>query len=179
MRARLIFIAVALFLVAGFAGLNWSEFNRTAPLSFGIFVTDAALGMVMLLAVAVTLLAWLVSSAIHESRYLHESHRHAKALQAQRDLADKAEASRFTDLRQQLDTHLRDNRQRETIASTEFEKSVLQGHRDLRTQMEQMSRALSARMGELESRMEARLDRVQPAVQPPVIDIPPRQPVNL
>jgi hypothetical protein len=178
MRARLIFIAVALFLLAGFAGLNWSEFSRTAPLSFGVFVTEASLGMVMLFALGFTLVAWLLSSAMHESRYMLESHRHAKALQAQRDLADKAEASRFTDLRQQLDTHLRENRQREAIAQTEFEKSMVQSQRELRTQLEQMSRGLAGRLGELEGRLEARLDRVQPLAQP-VVDVPPRERVKL
>ena len=178
MRARLIFIAVALFLLAGFAGLNWSEFSRTTPLSFGAFVTEASLGMVMLFALGLTLVAWLLSSAMHESRYILEAHRHSKALQAQRDLAEKAEASRFTDLRQQLDTHLRENRQREAIAATEFEKSMVQSQRELRTQLEQMSRAFAGRLGELEGRLEARLDRVQPLAQP-VVDVPPRERVKL
>jgi hypothetical protein len=169
MRARLIFIVVALALLAGFAALNWSEFNRITPLSFGILVTDAALGMVLLSALGATLLAWLISSAMHESRYMLESHRHGKALQAQRDLADKAEASRFTDLRQHIDMHLRENRQREAIAATEFEKAMVQSQRELRIQLEQMSRSLDTRLAELQGRMEGRLDRVQP-----VVDVPPR-----
>jgi hypothetical protein len=174
MRARLIFIAVALFVLAGFAGLNWSEFTRTAPLSFGVLVTEAALGMVLLFALGATLIAWLLSSAMHESRYMLESHRHAKALQAQRNLADKAEASRFTDLRQQLETHLRDNRQRDAIAATELEKAMVQSQRELRNQLEQMSRVLAGRLGELEGRIEARLERVQPLVQP-AVDVTPRE----
>ena len=79
--------------------------------------------------------------------------------EAQRDLADKAEASRFTDLRQHLDTHLRENRQREAIAATEFEKAMVQSQRELRTQLEQMNRTLAARLGEIDSRLE----RVQSA----------------
>lgn len=169
MRARLIFIVIAMALVAGFAALNWSEFNRTSPLSFGLVITEAAIGMVMLIALGVTLIAWLLSSAMQESRYMLDSHRHAKALQAQRDLADKAETSRFTDLRQQLDTHLRENRQREAIVATEFEKSMIQSNRELRNQLEQMGRTLTTRLGELESRIDARLDRGQPAAAQPVV----------
>jgi hypothetical protein len=46
---------------------------------------------------------WLQGSVLMEAR------RHAKEMQAQRDLADKAEASRFTELRTVLeDLHARD-----------------------------------------------------------------------
>jgi hypothetical protein len=178
MRPRLFFIIAALVLVGAFAALNWTEFTRTTPLNFGLFATDAALGMVMLAAIGITLIVFLLSSALHESRMMFDSHRHAKALQAQRDLAEKAEASRFTDLRQQLDTHLRENRQREAIAQTEFEKSMVQSQRELRNQLEQMSRTLAGRLGELEGRIEARLDRVQP-LGPTVTDVPPRERVKL
>jgi len=174
MRARLFFIVVALVLVAGFAALNWPEFTRTTPLNFGAFITDASVGLVMLAVFGLTLLAWLIGSAMHESRFMMESHRHAKALQAQRDLADKAEASRFTDLRQQLDTHLRENRQRDALAATEFEKSLMQSHRELRSQLEQVGRTLDTRLGELEIRIEARLDRVQP-----VAELSPREHVKV
>jgi hypothetical protein len=180
MRARLIFIVVALALLAGFAALNWSEFNRITPLSFGVLVTDAALGMVLLFALGATLLAWLISSAMHESRYMLESHRHAKALQAQRDLADKAEASRFTDLRQHIDMHLRDNRQREAIAATEFEKAMVQSQRELRAQLDQMTRILDSRLGEFENRLGPRVERTHTVVEQPVVDnAPPRERVKL
>jgi len=179
MRPRLIFIVAALVLVAGFAALNWSEFTRSAPLSFGVFVAEASLGLVMLAALGLTLVVFLLSSAIHESRMMLDSHRHTKALQAQRNLAEKAEASRFTDLRQQLDAHLRENRQRETIAATEFEKSMVQSQRELRNQLEQMSRTLAGRLGELEGRIEARLERVQPLGQSTAVDATPRERVKL
>jgi ABC-type Zn2+ transport system substrate-binding protein/surface adhesin len=105
----------------------------------------------------------LLGSAMQESRHMRETSRHAKTLQAQRDLAEKAEASRFTDLRQQLELHLRDNRQRETIVATEFEKAVVQSQRELRNQLDAINRTLDGRLNELESRLEARLERLQPA----------------
>lgn len=179
MRPRLLFIVVALLLLAGFAAMNWSEFNRITPLSFGIFVTDAALGMVMLVVVGITLVAWLLSSAMNESRYMIETNRHAKALQAQRDLADKAETSRFHELRQQLETHLKDNRQRDAITSTEFERMSMQAHRDLGAQIEQLGRTLATRLADLENRIDGRVDRVPPTVHPEVIDVPPRDRVKL
>ena len=162
MRARLLFLVLAILLVAGFAAQNWPEFMRTSPLTFGVVQEQAPLGLIMLGALGVTLLVFLLSSAMQESRYLMESSRHARSLQAQRDLAEKAEASRFTDLRQQLDAHLRDNRQRDTIAATELEKAMVQSQRELRNQLEQINRTLDARLGELEGRLESRLERLQP-----------------
>ncbi|MDB5875136.1 MAG: hypothetical protein JWQ07_4578 [Ramlibacter sp.] len=178
MRARLIFIVAAIVLVFGFAALNWSELSRTAPLSFGVFVTEASVGLVMLAILGITLLAFLFSSAMHESRHMLLSHRHTKALQAQRDLADKAEASRFTDLRQLLDTHMRESResrQQLALAASEAEKAMAQTQRELRNQIEQMSRVFAGRLSELEGRMDTRLERMQH----PVTDTTPREPVKL
>ena len=164
--------------------MNWPDFTRTTPMSFGVFTIEGSVGLFMLAAFGLTILVMLLSGAMQESRYMLESHRHAKALQVQRDLADKAEASRFTELRQYLDTHLRDNRGREAIAATEFEKSMVQSQRDLRSQVEQMSRSLDARLAELQGRIDARLDRVQPVVEVPprpldvhprASDLPPRE----
>ena len=123
MRARLLFIIVAILLVAGFAAQNWPEFQRTAPLNFGVVVSNAPLGVILLGVLLVSLLVFLISSAVQESRHLMEHRRHAKSLEAQRDLADKAEASRFTDLRQHIDTHLRESRQREAIGRDGIRKS--------------------------------------------------------
>jgi uncharacterized integral membrane protein len=162
MRARLLFLFIAILLVAGFAAQNWPEFLRTSPLTFGVVQEEAPLGLIMLAALGVTLLVFLLSSAMQESRFLIESSRHAKSLQAQRDLAEKAEVSRFTDLRQQLDAHLRENRQHESIVATEFEKVVVQNQRELRNQLDQISRTLDARLGELEGRIESRFERLQP-----------------
>ena len=175
MRARLLFLVVAILLVAGFAAQNWPEFMRTAPLNFGVVVEEAPLGLIMLAIFGITLLAFLLSSAIQESRYLSESRRHAKTLQAQRDLAEKAEASRFTDLRHQLDTHLRENRQRESIAATELEKAMIQAQREMRNQLDAIHRALDGRLTELENRIEARMERLQPATG---TDVAPREHVK-
>jgi DNA anti-recombination protein RmuC len=158
MRARLVVLLVAILVVAGFAALNWSEFLRPVPLSFGLTVSEAPLGLIMLVLLGITLLAFLVSSAYQQTQNLIESRHHAKALSAQRDLAEKAEASRFTDLRQHIDSQLREMRQHEVIAASEFEKAMVQAQRELRTQLEQMNRTLSARLGEFEAHLNARVD---------------------
>jgi hypothetical protein len=192
MRARLLFIVLAGVVVAGLAALNWGEVTRTSRLNFGLILTDAPLAGILLAILAVTLIVFLVSSAIQESRNLIAWNRHAKELQAQRDLADKAEASRFTDLRQHIDSTLRESRQRDALAGGEFEKSMLQSHRDLRAQLDAMNRTLLARLAELESRVDHRTtvvdqgvpvrDRTLGEVRPGEVhptDVPPRSRMNV
>ncbi|MES2940865.1 MAG: hypothetical protein V4864_24515 [Pseudomonadota bacterium] len=168
MRARVVLLIVAILLVAGFASLNWNEFNRTTPLSFGVLVMDAPLGMVMLVLLSIALLAFLVSSAVDRTANLVESRRYAKSLDAQRALAESAETSRFTDLRLHMDNQLRELKQHDTIAATEFEQRALNTNRELRAHMDTFHRSLMSRLNELENRIDSRLGGTRAAEVLPV-----------
>ena len=152
MRSRLVLLVVAILLVAGFAALNWSEVMRPSPLLFGAFVADAPLGAILLGLLAVAVVAFVLSAGTIRTRSLLESRHHYKELEAQRLLADKAEASRFTELRQYLDENLRELRERDKVFTTEMQ-------RELRAQAETSNRMLAARLNELEHRMETRFER--------------------
>lgn len=160
MRSRAILLIVAILLVAAFAALNWSEIIRPSPLLFGPIVMDAPLGAILLGLLALATIAFIISAGAIRTQSLMESREHHKTLEAQRALADKAEASRFTDLRQHLDLQLRELRERDGLAATEFQKSVVDGQRELRTQLEQINRTLAARLSEMEHRLETRFERV-------------------
>jgi uncharacterized membrane protein YccC len=177
MRGRLAFIILAALVVAGIAALNWPEITRPGTTSFGVVDTTLPPGVVMLVLIGIVLAVFLVSSAIQESRYLLEHRRHSRALQAQRELAEKAEASRFTDLRQHLDSHLRETRQRESITATEFEKTVMQSQRELQRQLDQINHTLATRLGEIETRLPAREVRAAPVE--PATDVPARDRVRM
>lgn len=159
MRSRTILLVVAILLVAGFAALNWNEIVRPAPLLFGPVVADAPLGLILLSVLGLTLVLFLVSTAAMRTQSLIDYRHHQKTLEAQRDLADKAEASRFIELRQHLDQHLKDMRERDAIAASEFDKAMLQSRRELQAQMETVNRTLAARLNELEHRLESRFER--------------------
>lgn len=160
MRTRTVLLVVAILLVAAFAALNWSEIVRPTQLSFGLFTTDAPLGGLLLAALAIVLVLFLAATAAMRTQYMLEYRQHQKELEAQRELADKAEASRFVDLRTHLDSHLKEMRDRDAIAATEFDKAMLNSQREVRTQMEQMNRMISARLNELEHRLELRFERM-------------------
>ena len=169
MRTRTTLLVVAILLVAGFAALNWSEIVRPTPLSFGLMVMDAPLGLILLAMLGLTLILFLAASAAMRTQSLLDYRTHQKTLEAQRDLADKAEASRFTDLRQHLDTHLKEMRERDAIATSEFDKAMLQSRREVQTQMEQMNRMLSARLNEMEQRLAGRAAMPMPPVRNDVV----------
>lgn len=160
MRARFILLVLAILAVAGFAAQNWSEITRSSPLNFGIVQSEASMGLILLGLLGLTLVLFLISAITSRTQNLIEARQHARQMHAQRELADKAEASRFTDLRQLLETHLRESRQRDTIQHTEFEKALTQHQKDTRTQIEHLSSVLATRMGEMETRIETRLQRM-------------------
>src|SRR6478735_9255420 len=138
MRTRAILLVLAVLAVAAFAALNWGEFLRSSPLLFGPVVMDAPLGLIMLTILALATIAFVLTSAAIRTGSLIESRQHFNTLEAQRALADTAEASRFTELRSHLDTQLRELRQRDAITAAEFEKASVQNQRELRTHLEQM-----------------------------------------
>ena len=85
--------------IAGLALLNWDALSVVTAVSVGLATFDAPLGLLMLgltALLAVLLVAYVLSL---QGSVLLETRRHTKEMQAQRELADKAEASRFTELR--------------------------------------------------------------------------------
>lgn len=102
MPLRTLLLLLFIALIAGFAALNWAAFATPVPLSLAVTTVEAPLGLVMLGLVVLVTLAFLGYVAVFQGRLLLETRRHAKELQAQRQLADQAEASRFTELRSLL-----------------------------------------------------------------------------
>jgi uncharacterized integral membrane protein len=172
MRARLILLVLAILLVAGFAAQNWAEFNRPSPLNVGVTTVQAPLGLILLIALGLALLVFIAAAASLRTRSLIESRQQSRALHAQRELADKAEASRFTDLRQMLDTHLRENRG----VTPDLEKSLAQHQRELRNQLEQMYHLLTSRLTELERRLDSRSPRLSESTMPGRVEATPVAP---
>ena len=132
--------AIVFFLVLVFVGLfaliNWTVFSALTPLSLGFTTVQAPLGLIMLglvVFLCVLFTVWVISL---QANSLMDARRQTKELQAQRDLADKAEASRFTELRSELLARL-DRLQRESALT-----------------LEQSGNSVAAHIGQLEDRLE-------------------------
>lgn len=105
-RALAVVIIVALVLLALFAVLNWGALTAPTVLSFFGATVQAPLGLILLLtAVAFALLSF-VYGAVQRTAMLLEARRHAQALEAQRRLAEDAEASRLNELRADMQREL-------------------------------------------------------------------------
>ncbi len=158
MRARWILLVLAVTAAAVVTLLNWAEFSRPSPLNLVWRTVDAPLALVLLGLLALTVVVSLASGIALRARQRRHEHDHAQALKTQRDLADRAEASRFIDLRQALDAHVRESRDRERGLSNALEQVLQRQHRETRTQLEGLHRALGTRLGEMEARLEQRLE---------------------
>lgn len=156
MRTRTIVLIVAIVLMAGFAALNMDEFTRPALLSLGFTTVQAPLGLVMLVLLGAALLLFLATTLYLQSTHLLETRQTARELHAQRELADKAEASRFTELRGYLETQALAAQQREAAHATVLSERLAQSQQALAARIDQSDNTLAAYIGELEDRLERR-----------------------
>ncbi|MES2910987.1 MAG: hypothetical protein V4718_06350 [Pseudomonadota bacterium] len=154
MRAKTIILIIAIVLVAGFAALNIDEFTRASVLSLGFTTIQVPLGMVMLLLLVIATVAFLASTVYMQSANLLETRKYARELAVQRELADKAEASRFTELRSFIDAQSAAALQRESANNTVLAERLAQTQTALLDRLEQSDNATAAYMGQLEDRLQ-------------------------
>lgn len=106
MQLRNVLLIIVLLAVAVFAALNWGVITTPTTLSLGFAEVQAPLGLVLLGMLAILTALFLFYLVYLQTSVLLEHRRHARELEAQRQLADEAEASRFTELRTHLDARL-------------------------------------------------------------------------
>ena len=166
MRFRTILLVLAILLISGFVALNVDEFTRISTLSLGFTTIQVSLGLIMLALLIATLVIFLASTLYIQSRNVLEARTHTRELNAQRELADKAEASRFTELRAYLEAQVVAEQQRETALGTVLADRFAQQQQVLLARMEQMDNTLAAYMGELEERLRQRTSAVSYNLSP-------------
>ena len=99
MNFRTIHLLLVVAAIAALAALNWYTLSAMTVVSFGVMTLEAPLGLIML-GLTVLLAAFFLFYMLSlQGSVLMDTRRHTKEMQAQRELADKAEASRFTELR--------------------------------------------------------------------------------
>ncbi len=146
MHYRTIAVLIVLLLIAALAALNLSTLMTPTVISLGFMTWEAPLALV-LLGLCGVLVAILIAYIFYmQGGLLLETRRHTKEMQTQRELADKAEASRFTELRQYLEAE----HQRTLAQIADVKTTVL-------SRMEQSDNATAAYVGELDDRMQRRV----------------------
>ena len=104
MHFRTIVLSLIVLAIALLAALNWTALATPSQVELGLTTVQAPLGLIMLALTVLLGIFFIVYVLSLQSSVLLETRRHTKEMQAQRELADKAEASRFTELRAVLET---------------------------------------------------------------------------
>ena len=166
LRALILFF-VLVFVVL-FAAINWVVFTALTPISLGFTTVQAPLPM-LLLGAFVFISVWFVVWALQlQGKAMLEARRLSKDLQAQRELADKAEASRFTELQTFLAAELARINQSGLDARAAVNARFDQLRREQQVALEEATNGISAHLGELEDRLERSHGLAAEIDRPPV-----------
>ena len=157
MKIRTFLLLLTLAVVVLFAALNWSTFVTPTALSLGVTEVQAPFGLVMLGLMAFMAVLFLVFIVYLQSGVLLEARRNARELHNHRELADKAEASRFTELREYLSAELQALAQQNVEFRTAMLARTEQLERELQATVEQSGNTLAAYVGELGDRLDRQL----------------------
>ena len=147
MSLRSLILLVVGVLILIFVGVNWTEMTRPTDLSLIVTDVHAPLGLVLLGIMVLLAVLFIGLIAYTQAAVLMETRRQSKELAAQRELADKAELSRFTELRSHLDAEV-----------SKLSESVHRQSQDL------MSRVDRAEMGLRERPIDENIGRLVKAV---------------
>jgi len=156
MHVRTITISITILAIAALAALNWAALSAPASVSLGVASIEAPLGLIMLGLTTLLGAVFLAYVFYLHSSVMLEARRHNKEMTAQRELADKAEASRFTELRVFLEAQ-----QQQELAAQKESAAALSARLDqlekaLEARAEQSDNGIAAQIGELEDRLERR-----------------------
>ena len=155
MKLPSIALLVLLGLVALFTALNWAAFSAPSQLSLIVTTVQAPLGVLLLILMGAITAAFLAFLVYLQTSSTLETRRLAKELKSQRELADSAEASRFTELRNFLAQELAALRNLSADSDAKLTARVDALEQALRTDIEHAGNTLAAYIGELEHRLDS------------------------
>lgn len=154
MKVKTVLLLVFILLVAGLVALNLEEVLRPTTLNLGLASVEAPLGLVMLGLTGLVVLVAMTVMVLNQTTHLMEVRKISKEATEQRHLADKAEASRFVELREFLQQELQALATREQEAEVRLNQRLDQMQKQLSDVIEQTGNGLNAGLGELEDRLE-------------------------
>lgn len=154
MRIRTLLLITLILLIAGFVALNVESILQPTTLYLGVTDLQAPLGLVMLGLLVAVLVLFLLALAYFQTAHLMEVRRITRETAEQRTLADKAEASRFTELREFLRTELQSAATRDAALSDRLVQKIDSVGAGLATTIEHTGNGISANLGEIEDRLD-------------------------
>jgi hypothetical protein len=132
MRAFSLSLLILFALLAAFVMLNWPALATPAALDLGFVDVGGSPGLVLLFFLVATTALFTLYITVLQAGVIVEARRLTREAKADRELADSAEASRFTELR----------------------GVVERLGKDLEAKLEESTGSLSAHLGEIEDRLD-------------------------
>ena len=148
MKSRVALLTLVIVVIGYLGFFNFATLAQNVPTSLGFTTVEAPLGLILLALTTLMAIFFVAYVIAMQGAWLLESRAHTKEMAAQRELADKAEASRFTELRSAIES-LHKEEERRLMDRMD----VLESHLQARAQESDNSTA--AYVGQLEQQMRA------------------------
>lgn len=150
MSIRSLLLLIFGLALAAFAVANWGLIVQPTELSLLVSTVSAPLGLVLLGFMLVMAAIFIAVIAYMQTTLLMEGRRHTKELATQRELANKAEASRFTELKTFVAEELV-RLSRERVEGAQQLQTRLDGMQaTLMQRVDEQANSLAASVGQLE-----------------------------
>ncbi|ODU11057.1 MAG: hypothetical protein ABS91_02715 [Thiobacillus sp. SCN 64-35] len=150
-----IVILVVLLLLAVFRLANWSVLSSPATLSFIVFDVEGPLGVILLGAMLIVVGLFILYALALRTNMLIESRHHNQELQAQRKLAETAEASRLIELRTQIEREFADVR----ATVRELSEQIDRNEQSVKQSLDEAANGLAALVAEVDDKIDRALAR--------------------
>lgn len=150
-----IVILVVLLLLAVFSLANWSVLSSPATLSFIVFDVEGPLGVILLGAMLIVVGLFILYALALRTNMLIESRHHNQELQAQRKLAETAEASRLIELRTQIEREFVDVR----ATVRELSEQIDRNEQSVKQSLDEAANGLAALVAEVDDKIDRALAR--------------------
>lgn len=112
MKSRIALLTLIMVVIGVLAFFNFPYLAQNVTTSLGFTSVEAPLGLILMGLTALMAIVFVAYVIAMQGAWLLEARTHAKEIAAQRELADKAEASRFTELRIAIENLHREEEQR-------------------------------------------------------------------
>lgn len=157
MTPKSVLIGLTMLLLAAFVSLNWQAITASGPVSLGFTQLDAPLGLILLAFCLLLCALFLAYIVLLQAKVILDTRRVAKDLQQQRELADKAEASRFTQMGTQVEALIQQATAQQLTALTQLSGRVERLEESLGQALSEATGSLSACIGEVEDKLDRAL----------------------
>lgn len=154
MRFRTLLLIALMLVIAGFVALNFDAVMQMTNLNLGVAEIQAPLGLVMLGLLVIVFAIFLIALLFFQASHAVELRRVTKEATEQRNLADKAEASRFTELREFLKAELQKTAERDAMLNDKLAQKMDMVRTSLVETIENTGNGLNANLGQIEDRLE-------------------------